>query len=491
MSSLQALLDTQEGRAGSSSGGGARGGSGGWASRGNRWDDNRDKRGGSGWQARSSGSAPSRSGRYGNAGPGGSRFNQKEGSGGGGGSSRWGNIDISPRDHSGSRNRGHKGHEPTYEERRANIERRAVEDSRSAARSRRGDANSREDDIESLLSWVGPLREGRCTYYQDREKRFPFYTDERGYNLLQELMDTNKSLLQLNHQMLEERAATEAANVECDSKDVLIRIGQGLYAHKPTLRTKGVTWSTEEYSHPGLQRMYLRMKSIQRFTEVWCLLERSADLGVFDEVIQNAAPVRVAAVGGGPGYELLATKLFFAQRAPDLELELISMDLCPAWRPYVERLGFQFIQYDINNEEGTDPIRAAGLQPGDLDFCIVSCLMIYCTTDPVINMFRRLVHDDGVNAILVSERGERTKACTMMEERGGEVIRLIDPSGGMDERQAIWCSKAFCEEKLRTTAPDYEGHQKESVFPNVPYCEHKERRGGGKSYGYARHAPRR
>ena len=90
-------------------------------------------------------------------------------------------------------------------------------------------------------------------------------------------------------------------------------------------------------------------------------------------------------------------------------------------------------------------------------------------------MFRKLTHDDGVNAILVSERGERTKACTMMEELGGEVIRLIDQSNGMDERQAIWCSKDYANEKLHTCSPDYEAHQNDSAFPNVPYCEHKKR----------------
>jgi hypothetical protein len=75
--------------------------------------------------------------------------------------------------------------------------------------------------------------------------------------------------------------------------------------------------STEEYGHPGLQRMYLRMKSIQRFTEIWSLLERCEALGVFDGIFEGMGEgggggvVRIAAIRGGPGYELLATKLFF------------------------------------------------------------------------------------------------------------------------------------------------------------------------------------
>ena len=133
--------------------------------------------------------------------------------------------------------------------------------------------------------------------------------------------------------------------------------------------------------------------------------------------------------------------------------------------------------------------------------------MIYCTNHPVLDMFRQLVqpHDNddgasgsgsdsgcgkgggGVKAILVSERGERTKACTMMEELGGKVLRFIDQSNGMDERQALWCSNDFWKEQLKGGVEmfgteEYEAHQSESLFPNVPYCEHKERRrnGGGR-----------
>ncbi|KAL7428772.1 hypothetical protein ACHAXH_002169 [Discostella pseudostelligera] len=449
-----------------------------------------------------------------------------------------------------------EGGEATYEQRRANIKQRAIDDSHAAMKSNgrslhrgigrddneqkdtnnsqhdNGDDDFKEEDIKSLSSWVGPLvaifneeydhqydkmmkhTKMICTYYQDREKRYPFYTDERGYQLLHRLLEANYELLRMNHRLIGECAVAfrlenpniaskdkvlEGGESSCDNyvdaKDVIIRIGRGLYAHKPTLRTKGVTWSTEEYSHPGLARMYLRMKSIQRFTEIWCLLERSAALGVFDEIFDHKGMiasvgedddggeggrpvVRIAAVGGGPGYELLATKLFFEERMPNsgMQLELTCMDICPAWRHYAEALGFTFVEYDINNEDGINPLQAMGLARGELHFCIVSCVMIYVTNDRVMNMFHNLVHNDGVKAILVSERGERTLACTMMEELGGKVIRLIDQSDGMDERQAIWCSQEFAEEKMRTCHPDYEAHQSESVFPNVPYCEHKERR---------------
>ena len=55
--------------------------------------------------------------------------------------------------------------------------------------------------------------------------------------------------------------------------------GEHIYGKKPTLSaTRGTdqlaTWSQEEYGQPGLQRMYLKLKSLQRMTETWALLER-------------------------------------------------------------------------------------------------------------------------------------------------------------------------------------------------------------------------
>ncbi|KAL3922714.1 MAG: hypothetical protein SGPRY_004460, partial [Prymnesium sp.] len=56
--------------------------------------------------------------------------------------------------------------------------------------------------------------------------------------------------------------------------------GEALYRDKPTMKqhhgAKG-TWSDAEYAHPGLQFIYLRLKSFQRFTESWALLERCSN----------------------------------------------------------------------------------------------------------------------------------------------------------------------------------------------------------------------
>ena len=83
--------------------------------------------------------------------------------------------------------------------------------------------------------------------------------------------------------------------------------GYRIYTDKPTLKSAAnVTWSDEEYGHPGLHHMYLRYKSFQRFTETYALLERAEARGLFsrDGAFQpkrDGRPLRVASIGGGPG----------------------------------------------------------------------------------------------------------------------------------------------------------------------------------------------
>ena len=70
----------------------------------------------------------------------------------------------------------------------------------------------------------------------------------------------------------------------------LEKTGKDIYRNKPTFkRTRDskefgdaqfVTWSQEEYANLGLQRQYLKLKSYQRFTEAWSLLERADARGL-------------------------------------------------------------------------------------------------------------------------------------------------------------------------------------------------------------------
>ena len=99
---------------------------------------------------------------------------------------------------------------------------------------------------------------GVCTYFQDRRRKWPFTTSAAGKEHLQALVVANTALRKRNASLLE--AAGEPSRVEAE--------GERLYVEKPTLRgDQNVTWSFDEYGHPGLQLYYLKLKSWQRFTE--------------------------------------------------------------------------------------------------------------------------------------------------------------------------------------------------------------------------------
>ena len=222
---------------------------------------------------------------------------------------------------------------------------------------------------------------GVCTYFQDRMRQYPFATGTAGLSLLRRLLVVNRRVF----------ALSDARVLATDDPDRTEREGEHLYVNKPSLRSapKGAglgTWSDEEYAHPGLQALYLRLKSFQRFTESWALYERAAARGIFDPWVRPAdgttadgttadgatadgttadklaadggtdaesvgarsasgerrgdrpaerPKLCVASLGGGPGYELLALSWYLRQlaikrgvRPP--RLDLVSLDLHPS-----------------------------------------------------------------------------------------------------------------------------------------------------------------
>jgi len=287
------------------------------------------------------------------------------------------------------------------------------------------------------------------------------------------------------------------------------RHGEHLYVMKPTMKSApksaGMgTWSDEEYAHPGLQALYLRLKSFQRFTESWALFERAAARGVFDPWLQSAgggggsgegenggnggggssggrALLRVASLGGGPGYELLALAWYLEQLAGERgvappRLDLVSLDLQPSWEPYLLALPepaeaeaggggttYRFAQWDI--KAGVDARDAAG---GPLDLCLVSNVLVYCSDEPSAAVLAALL-ESGVKAILLNERGGEQKMVGMVERHGVVVAKLLDQdsAAGRDDRQLVFAPAG-------TSLPSPSGALAH-VFPNVPYEESKQR----------------
>ena len=227
--------------------------------------------------------------------------------------------------------------------------------------------------------------------------------------------------------------------------------------------------------------MYLSLKSWQRFTETWALLERAGRLGIFEPHKPGGAfygrPIRVLSIGGGPGYELLGFERFFRRYAcPRAPVQLVSLDLMPGWRPFVEAMKMQFGVYDIEGEQGLletadilNETEGKGTFPAEgVTYILISYVMIYVSTNQVCDMLTRLLNSGGAYVTLVSERGEETKALGMMESRGVAVHRLIDQCNGRDERQSAWLSGS-----TKLTAP---AAQIPVTFPNVPFEEGKARK---------------
>jgi len=287
------------------------------------------------------------------------------------------------------------------------------------------------------------------------------------------LIQHNKDLLVVNKQLIDKTS---------DPKFTTF-VGEGLYTFKPTLKAFGTTWSQEEYSHPGFQRVYLRLKSFQRFTETWAILERAQADGLFEKHQGAKCTLRIASVGGGPGYELLALRIFFKRNFPNVTLDLTSLDLCKSWEQYVLRLGFKFLPYNINDG---NLLGRLGLAKGELEYVIISYIMIYVSNDKCLDMFRDLLIRDGVRALIMSERTEATPACKRMENRGIHCSRLMPQKLGQDERQNLFVADPSL---LKSGQKDFNSSfgvlQSDPTFPNVPFCEHKApRQAGGHRLGW-------
>ncbi len=360
------------------------------------------------------------------------------------------------------------------------------------------------------------LRDGSALYFQDRTRKYPFRAGPEALPLLRGLLAVNKVVF---------ARSLERVEATGDARGTLAR-GEAIYTDKPTMRSsKGLgTWSDAEYAHPGLQHIYLRLKSFQRFTESWALFERCSRYdGVLDAPAGGRA-LNVASLGGGPGYELLAFEWFVRYRAltagaadaaarrgalasmtfpaeaagaaddaaqavdadaetptPTLpRMRLLSLDLQPSWDAYVDELArhsthsYGFAQWDIKGEE--DALEAAERLGCDrLDLCIISNVFVYCTDEQTADVLSALLHaSKGPRALMINERGAEQRLVEMLEARGCSVVRLLSQHAGRDDRQLLVRAAeggATDERDAAAATPSQEGDA--PVFPNVPYEESK------------------
>ena len=99
----------------------------------------------------------------------------------------------------------------------------------------------------------------------------------------------------------------------------------------------------------------------------------------------------------------------------------------------------------------------------------------------------KLLSDRQVKMIVLSERSEETPLCSMMERRGCHCERLMDQDMGRDERQSLIMLRERREEILcKARLPPGEQRrveQRDATFKNVPFEEHKIKRGGAAGAG--------
>ena len=270
-------------------------------------------------------------------------------------------------------------------------------------------------------------REG-C-YFQDARRRYEFRCGRPGLRrlvALQEMSQTTSRLLD-----------AELDQLDAKERERILTEGRRIYAEKPSLRKfadhdqGNVTWSNDEYAHAGLRAQYLRLKSLQRFTETYNLLHRAYTIDGTVKAIFDQSQLRIASLGGGPAFELVAVREFLAPRP----LTLYSLDLQPAWKPYAEAVGCEFFgPFDVNKATPDSVIQACG---GPLDVLVVSYLLIYCTNDHTADLFTQLLDRRLVKMLLISERTHNQDIVAMLQRRGLAVVPLMSQKVEIDQRQLL------------------------------------------------------
>ena len=263
---------------------------------------------------------------------------------------------------------------------------------------------------------------GRYRYSTDINHRYHFYTNQTGHRLLKGLTKSVDRMMAQNQDLIKK----EKLNLKKTELN-----GIRLYVDKPNLRKEGATWSEGQYSQLGLQRVYLRTKAFQRYTETWTLLERCRAAGAF----KGLHKIRMVTIGGGPGFELLAARDFFGPQYGSG----ISLDLEGGWEPYVS--GDDFHQHDFLK----DPVPRGNV------YVFSNVFSMYLSNAVGHELVKKLIR---TGRVLITDRAKKQqKSIKAFREFGN--VRCLLPK---DDRQLLVSKKAF------------EGDLKlKSVFPGVPY----------------------
>lgn len=333
--------------------------------------------------------------------------------------------------------------------------------------------NQEKESIASIINkeFVGILvpHEGKFKYYCDQNRQWAMYTDDYGAKLMNLLIDRVKSLMEMCCHNIFKAANKDESDLEF-LKSEIIR-GKAIYGEKQSYKSakkKGsheggaATWSEEEYKDPAFHFEYLKLKSLQRFTENYNLLERAYNEGIFNEYIQCDEPVKlcIASLGGGPGYELFAFKCFADKHlSKNVSLRLISMDLEDSWEKSAVAMGNEFVKWDLREQMEVESFIG---EP--VNFIMLSYVVYhYMNDEKTSKQIADLISRENIKAVLINERSKDLKSVNYMEKLNIPVCHILNHKFGKDNRQVAYLNKTYTlkqpERKLEIT------------FPNVPYMD--------------------
>lgn len=213
------------------------------------------------------------------------------------------------------------------------------------------------DQYCNYFYYEDKIGRAKYAYALDKDCKWYVRSNFTGHEFLQSLCNKMRQFMERSLELIDVENDKKNINTDINTdinttadtkKNSLyakIIDGMSIYSDKPNL-AKNVTWSIEEYNMPEFQYTYIRLKSLQRYTECYNMYET-----VFGGVDENTLHryKSIVAVGGGCGFELLALIDYFSTRGISGQ-KFVIIDVASGWANYSHLIpGCEFVIADVNN----------------------------------------------------------------------------------------------------------------------------------------------
>ena len=144
------------------------------------------------------------------------------------------------------------------------------------------------------------------------------------------------------------------------------------------------------------------LKSFQRFTETYNLLERAYNLNFFNRFRKEDNIIFIS-FEGGPGFELIAVRNFFKKNFDKDDVNLISKDIQESWINYTKLMNINFLKNDFKNSYVLHKINCFSSKI----FLILSYVRAYIDNEKSFLLIKNLLENNNVKGIFVSDRRKK------------------------------------------------------------------------------------